>query len=279
MFSFSSFLFYISLFCHISHTCYPLINVKESCLQIALPSLEELDISNLDNLEKIWHNDFIADSFGRLKILSIESCQKLQNVIPCKMMKRLSSLQILKIVACDSVEEVFDLEAINNSEESLDLQLRELCLGNLKNLKLVWNKAPQGFVTYQNLNRVQISCCPSFQTPFPGYVMRSLLQVKEDINSYGVDQEIVAHEDVVEAVTMFLFPELTSLTKSCLEKLQCFYVRLHTLKWPILKTLEVESRESLEILASELEKTDEQPIFLCDKVRAQILNLILTQVW
>ena len=98
--------------------------------------------------------------------------------------------------------------------------------------------------------------------------------------SYGVDQDIVAYIDVAtnSEVSVFLFPEPTSLTNSCLEKLECFYVGLHTLNWPMLKTLEVKSCESLEILASELKKTEEQPIFLCDKVRAQIQFLILSQL-
>ncbi|XP_034708024.1 uncharacterized protein LOC117931212 isoform X2 [Vitis riparia] len=237
--------------------------------KIAFPRLEDLDLSNLDNVEKIWHNpEFIADSFGNLKRLSVRSCQKLQNVIPSNVLKRLPSLQILKIVDCNSLEEVFDLESIG-SEENHDiptLQLRELCLDNLETLKCVWNEAPQGLLTYQNLKSVRVSHCPSLKIPFPGYVVRSLLQVKEvDMNSSRV-KEIVAHEDMAKVVSMFLFPEVTSLTNSCLKELKCFYLGLHNLEWPMLERLEVESYESLEMLASELDKPVEQPIFLCDKV-------------
>ncbi|XP_034680168.1 uncharacterized protein LOC117910214 isoform X4 [Vitis riparia] len=237
--------------------------------KIAFPRLEDLDLSNLDNVEKIWHNhEFIADSFGNLKRLSVRSCQKLQNVIPSNVLKRLPSLQILKIVDCNSLEEVFDLESIG-SEENHDiptLQLRELCLDNLETLKCVWNKAPQGLLTYRNLKSVRVSHCSSLKIPFPGYVVRSLLQVKEvDMNSRRV-KEIVAHEDMAKVVSMFLFPEVTSLTNSCLKELKCFYLGLHNLEWPMLKRLEVESYESLEMLASELDKPVEQPIFLCDKV-------------
>ncbi|XP_034680166.1 uncharacterized protein LOC117910214 isoform X2 [Vitis riparia] len=249
--------------------------------KIAFPRLEDLDLSNLDNVEKIWHNhEFIADSFGNLKRLSVRSCQKLQNVIPSNVLKRLPSLQILKIVDCNSLEEVFDLESIG-SEENHDiptLQLRELCLDNLETLKCVWNKAPQGLLTYRNLKSVRVSHCSSLKIPFPGYVVRSLLQVKEvDMNSRRV-KEIVAHEDMAKVVSMFLFPEVTSLTNSCLKELKCFYLGLHNLEWPMLKRLEVESYESLEMLASELDKPVEQPIFLCDKVafpKLEYLNLSL----
>ncbi|KAL6311686.1 hypothetical protein AAG906_019034 [Vitis piasezkii] len=225
--------------------------------KVAFPSLGDLDISNLDSVEKIWHNEFVADSFGKLKRLSLRSCQKLRNVIPSNMLKRLPSLQILKIVDSNSLEEIFDLESID-SKESHDiptLQLRELCLDNLEKLKC----------------SIQVSHCPSLIIPYEGYVVRSLLQVKEvEMNSCGV-KEIVSHEDIAKVVSMFFFPEVTSLTSSCLKELKCFYLGLHNLEWPMLERLEVESYESLEMLASELDKPFEQPIFLCDKVRAQIL--------
>ena len=224
-------------------------------------------------MEKIWHDEFVADSFGKLKRLSVRSCQKLWNVIPSNMLKRLPSLQILKIVDSNSLEEIFDLESIDSkgSHDIPTLQLRELCLDNLEKLKCVWNKAPQGLLTYPNLKSVQVSHCPSLIIPYQGYVVRSLLQVKEvDMNSCGV-KEIVSHEDIAKVVSMFFFPEVTSLTNSCLKQLEYFYLGLHNLEWPMSKTLEVESHESLEKLASKLDKPVEQPIFLCDKVRAQIL--------
>ena len=127
---------------------HPIVNAKESCLQVACPRLEELDISNLDTMEKIWHNEFIVDSFGKLKRLSIRFCQKMQSVIPFNMLNSLSSLQTVEIVDCDSVEEIFDLEALdgNESRAITALQLRELRLQNLKNLKYIWNKAPRALL-------------------------------------------------------------------------------------------------------------------------------------
>ena len=254
-------------------------NATESCLQVAFPSLETLDISNLDNVERVWNNEIIADSFGELKSLSIGFCQKLQNVISSHVLKRLRTLQNLKIEGCNSLEVVFDLELIDSKEihDIPVLQLQELCLDNLKNLKCVWNKAPQGLLIYPNLKSVQVCHCPSLKFPFPGYVVRSLLQLKElDMNSRRLGK-IVAHKDLAKAATMFLFPEVISLTNSCPKELTCFYLGLNTLAWPTLKTLEVESCESLEMTASELDKPIEKPIFLCDKVRAQT-SLILSQV-
>ena len=256
---------------------YPIINAKESFLQVTFPSLEDLHLFNLHSVENIWHNEFISDSFGKLKRLFVRSCQKPKNIIPSNMLKRLPNLQILKIVDCYSVEEVFDLEAID-SKESHDIpafQLRELCLDNLKNLKYVWNKAPEGLLTYQSLNHVKVCHCPSLKIPFPGYVVRNLLQVKELGTTACEVEEIVAHEDVAEVVTMFLFPEVTSLESSRLDELKCFYLGLDALEWPMLKTLKVESHESLEELAFKLDKDVEQPIFLCDKVTAQILSFRL----
>ena len=65
------------------------------------------------------------------------------------------------------MEEVFNMEAIDRkkSHDIPVLQLRELCLESLKNLKYIWNKAPQGLLTYPNLKPVQVSQCPSLKIP------------------------------------------------------------------------------------------------------------------
>ena len=255
--------YYIYLFRVYSY----ITNATESYLQVAFPSLVTLDISNLDNVEKIWHGDIIANSFGKLKSLSVGYCQKLLNVISSNVVKRLLTLQNLKIVRCNALEEVFDLKSMDSKEshEIPVLQLQQLCLDNLKNLKCIWNMAFKGLLTYQNLKSVQVSYCPSLEIPFPGYVVRSLMQLKElDMDSHGMG-EIVAHEDIAKSVTMFFFPGVESLT--CAKELACFHLGLDTLEWPMLKTLEVDSCESLEMLASKLDKSIENPIFLCDKVR------------
>ena len=221
-------------------------------------------------METIWNNKFIADSFGKLKRLSIRSCQRMRSVIPSNMLKSLSSLQILEIVDCDSVEEVFDLKALNRKEshDILVLELRELCLDNLKNLQYIWNKAPQELLTYESLEIIKVSHCPSLEVPFPGYMVRSLLQLKESNKNSRGGEKIAAGVREAKAVTMLFFPEVTSLSNSCLKVLECFYLVLHTLEWRALKTIEVVGCESLEMLASKLHKLVENPIFLCNKVRA-----------
>ncbi|RVW13301.1 Disease resistance protein [Vitis vinifera] len=82
----------------------------------ALPSLELLNISGLDNVKKIWHNQLPQDSFTKLKDVKVASCGRLLNIFPSSMLKRLQSLQFLKAVDCSSLEEVFDMEGINVKE-------------------------------------------------------------------------------------------------------------------------------------------------------------------
>ena len=217
-------------------------------------------------METIWHNEFIEKTIGKLKGMFVRSCHKMRNIIPSNMLKRLTNLQILEIQDCTSVAEVFDLNAVDkDSNDVLALQLGKLCLDNLKNLKYIWNKAPHGLITYQSLNTVKISHCPSLEIPFPGYVVRSLLQLKDLLMNSPAEWENVEHVSVAKAGTMFLFPEVTSLTNSYNKGLKCFYLGAHTLQWQALETLEVECCESLELFAS---KPVEDPVFLCDKVRA-----------
>ena len=61
-------------------------------LQVAFPSLELLNILGLDNVEKIWHNQLLEDSFSQLKEIRVASCGKLLNIFPSSMLNKLQSL-------------------------------------------------------------------------------------------------------------------------------------------------------------------------------------------
>ena len=107
--------------------------------------------------------------------------------------------------------------------------------------------------------------------------MRSILLLKESNKDSRGGGKIGARVRDAEAVTMFLFSEVTSLTNFRLKELECFYLGLYTLEWPWLKTLTVESCESPKMLTSINDGPVENPIFLCDKVRSKT-SFTLSQV-
>lgn len=122
---------------------------------------------------------------------------------------------------------------------------------------------------FQNLNSLRIRGFTSLKYLFPASVVKGLKQLKDlSISSCGVE-EIVANENGVEAVPMFEFPSLTSLSLWGLGQLKRFYREKYTLSCPLLKKLYVGRCDKVELLFQEkcLEgELDEQPLFLIEKV-------------
>ncbi|TXG65323.1 hypothetical protein EZV62_006598 [Acer yangbiense] len=106
----------------------------------------------MDNLEKIWHNQLVDDSFCKLKSLEVEGCMKLLNVFPSNIHGRLLSLESLVVTACGSLEEIFDLRewSIYDSRIMLSFanlqKLRVSTCRSLKNLFSTSILAKEGVV-------------------------------------------------------------------------------------------------------------------------------------
>ncbi|XP_039173592.1 uncharacterized protein LOC120296013 [Eucalyptus grandis] len=81
--------------------------------QVAFPSLETLHINDMDNIEMIWDNQAIADSFPKLKSLFVDKCNKLVTIVPSYILGWLLCLESLTVKACASLEVVFELQPPN----------------------------------------------------------------------------------------------------------------------------------------------------------------------
>ncbi|KAL5845722.1 hypothetical protein ACOSQ3_009246 [Xanthoceras sorbifolium] len=172
--------------------------------KVRVPSLEEMEIHNMDNLKMIWHNQLDGDSFRKIKSLQVEKCQKLLNVFTSNMCERLLSMESLNIFDCGSLEEIFELQGIISEEGNsiaATTQSRELSFSNLQNLR--------------------VSRCPSLKNLFAA--------------------SIVANEGVLaqQVPARFCFPKLTSLVLIALPELRNLYHGRHKVKGPVLKTLDL----------------------------------------
>ncbi|KAL5783703.1 hypothetical protein ACOSP7_008732 [Xanthoceras sorbifolium] len=170
-------------------------------LQVRVPSLEEMNMSNMDNLKMIWHNQLVEDSFCKLKSLQVEYCYKLLTLFPSNMCERLLSLESLEVSGCVSLQEIFDLQGIifkEGNSIAAATQSRELSFSNLQNLTI--------FV------------CPSLK------------------NLFAVANEGVSAQQVP---ARFCFSKLTSLKLDILPELRNFCPGRHIVKCPVLKTLDL----------------------------------------
>ncbi|GMI78895.1 hypothetical protein HRI_001558800 [Hibiscus trionum] len=73
--------------------------------KVALPSLERMTISKLEDMKMIFHNHLAAGSFCKLKEMVVENCDDLKNLFPLSIAKDLPQLKHLTISDC-GVEEI-----------------------------------------------------------------------------------------------------------------------------------------------------------------------------
>ncbi|KAJ9682085.1 hypothetical protein PVL29_018123 [Vitis rotundifolia] len=241
--------------------------------QVTLPSLEFLFMHGLSNVITMWHNQLPLESCCKLERLEIMHCDKLLNVFTSNILKGLQSLKDVKICDCDSVEEIFDLRGVNCNEihDIATIPLKQLSLERLNSLKSVWNKDPQGLVSFQNLGSLCIIDCPCLKCLFPETIAKGLVQLSVlRIRKCGVEK-IVANENGDEIMSS-LFPKLTSLALEELDKLKGFSRGKCIARWPHLKELIMGKCDQVETVFQEIDSKGyidspiQQPFFRLEKV-------------
>ncbi|XP_044497328.1 uncharacterized protein LOC123219428 isoform X1 [Mangifera indica] len=78
--------------------------------KVAFPSLEEMVLSHLDNLQLIWHNQKLhGESFCKLKVVRVQFCEKLLTIVPSNTQGNLSFryLKKLTVMDCWSMKSLF----------------------------------------------------------------------------------------------------------------------------------------------------------------------------
>ncbi|XP_048135749.1 uncharacterized protein LOC125315332 [Rhodamnia argentea] len=228
----------------------------------------------MDKIEMIWDNQIAADSFPKLKSLSVDECNKFVTVVPTFVLGQLKSLESLEAKACVSLKVVFELQPLIPLDgHPVAVPLRELTVSRLPKLKCVWDKELHRQVKFQHLRSVSVSCCNSLTSLFPTSIVRDLMPLEElEIRECGIAQLIEKEEGLL--VPRFDFPKLTSLKLKDLTKLKHIYTGTHAIHCPALKTLKVDGCNKVEIIAHHTENDmprHKQPLFLIEKVRAKII--------
>lgn len=174
--------------------------IIEFALQVHVPNLEKLDISKMENLETIWHNQLSEASFPKLKSLQVEECAMLSILFGSNLYQTFRGMEFLKVDKCDSLAKIIDLHEVNLEERDCtsSTQLRELCTG------------PQMIFA---LHKVEVVRCQRLKHLF------------------------YAKERAVAADSKLVFLKLTSLTLYELPELEAIYPGRFTVEWPDLKFL------------------------------------------
>ncbi|XP_043814384.1 uncharacterized protein LOC110618489 isoform X3 [Manihot esculenta] len=213
--------------------------------------IDDVQLSNFSMLKEKWHGQF---PFEYLERLVVDECAYFSNAISSNVLKHLHLLKKLAVERCDSVEELFELEGLNADEGDVGLlkSLEELRLIDLPTLVHVWNKDPQGIMSFENLTLLQVENCSSLTNIFTlsmasGLVNLQHLEVKR---CNLVDHVIIkeAEEEIGKDNT--IFPSMQSIILECLPCLSSFYSASDVLKLPSLKGIEIVGCPNMELLAS-----------------------------
>jgi len=118
---------------------------------LAFPKLESMCLYKLDNLEKMCDNKLTKDSFRRLKIIKIKTCDQLKSIFSFSMIECFGMLERIEACDCDSLKEIVSVEGESCNVNAIEADKVEF---------------PQlGFLTLQSLPSF---CClyTNDKTPF-----------------------------------------------------------------------------------------------------------------
>jgi hypothetical protein len=133
----------------------------------------------MDDLKILWHTQLAVDSFYKLQRINVDFCENLVNVFQSDTLTRFQSLKILFVSCCGSLQEVFDLQGLNvtKTQAVTAVQLNELHLHFLPNMRHVEIKDPKQIFSFQNLQGVRVVECTSLKSLFPASVATCLPQI------------------------------------------------------------------------------------------------------
>ncbi|KAL5166952.1 putative disease resistance protein [Glycine soja] len=236
---------------------------------------------------------FLKNFFGSLKKLEFDGAIKREIVIPSHVLPYLKTLEELYVHSSDAAQVIFDIDDTDANTMGIVLPLKKLTLTGLSNLKCVWDKTPQGILSFSNLQDVVVHVCENLVTLFPLSLARNLGKL-QTLLIFSCDKlvEIVGKEDVTEHATteMFEFPSLLMLLLYGLSLLSCFYPGKHHLECPLLKLLDVSNCPKLKIFTSEfrdspkqavieapISQLQQQPLFSIEKIVPNLKGLTLNE--
>ncbi|XP_054780673.1 probable disease resistance protein At4g27220 isoform X1 [Prosopis cineraria] len=195
---------------------------------VGFPKLEEMIVNDMKNLKRAWHYQF-----GRLKILEVNKCDKLETMFPSGyMLEALRNLEILRVRDCVSVEEIFQLTAADGMHtQEVTAQLKNLEISGLPKMKRIWNRDPQGLVRFSNLQLMSIKHCSKLEYIFPFSIAKDLPQLEYlELVMCGIKEVVLKKDGSIDETTIFELNDLISLILTTLVKLKGFYAGVRTLE-------------------------------------------------
>ncbi|XP_048136679.1 uncharacterized protein LOC115734374 [Rhodamnia argentea] len=195
--------------------------------KVLFPSLEELKLSSMCELRRIWHDQLHGQSFGKLASLTVELCENLSHLLPSNSMDWLQSLNKLKVVGCPSLEELFGPVSLNAEKRQKPLVLsvlKKVKLLNLPKLKDIVKSDCKITLAFPSLIKVKVRRCHSLPYLFSTATAKTLdeLEVLDVSCCDNLRSIIVMEEGKGKIIETLKFRHLSTLKLGDLENLISF---------------------------------------------------------
>ncbi|KAF8018428.1 hypothetical protein BT93_H3347 [Corymbia citriodora subsp. variegata] len=195
--------------------------------KVLFPSLEELKLSSMCHLKRIWHNQLHGQSFCKLASFTVELCENLSYIFSSNSMDRLHSLNKIEVLGCPSLEAIFDPVSLNSDKRQKPLvlsSLEKMKLLNLPKLKDILKSDCKVRLAFPSLIEVSIRHCHNLLYLFSSATAKTLdklvvLDISCCNNLRGI---IVMEGGKGKTVETFKFRHLSTLKLGDLENLISF---------------------------------------------------------
>ena len=245
---------------------------------MAFPYLKELFLG-LNNDTKIWQEQFSMNSFPRLTVLNVLGYGDILVAIPSFMLQVLYNVEELRVGACCSMKEVFQLEGLEEEHQIKPLRrLRILYLCFLPGLTHLWkennkpsldlqsleslevwdcdsliNLVPSSVASFQNLATLDVRSCGSLRSLISPSVAKTLVELQKFIaRGSNMMEEIVANEGDQEVADEINFLKLQHMELVDLPNLTSFSSGGYKFSFPSLEHMEVQGCPKMEIFSPNL---------------------------
>ncbi|XP_039162928.1 uncharacterized protein LOC120290643 [Eucalyptus grandis] len=195
--------------------------------KVLFPSLEELKLSSMCQLKRIWHSKLHGQSFYKLASLTVELCENLSHVFPSNSMDMLQSLNKIKAVGCPSLEALFEPISLSAEKRQKPLvlpALRELTLLNLSRLRDIFESDCKVTLAFPSLMEVNVRGCHSLPYLFSSAMAEILDKLAVlDVSCCNNLRGIIAMEEGKgKTLETLKFHQLSTLKLGDLENLISF---------------------------------------------------------
>jgi len=139
---------------------------SSTLMDIAFPTWETIILKNMTGLEEISHGKLPSlRSFGNLRIVKVEHCDKLKFVFSSSIARGLSQLEELEVSECRIMEEIVVTEELGAVEETiLKVLFPQLKLLILKELPILKRFCKGSNIKFPSLKDLRIDHCPKLKT-------------------------------------------------------------------------------------------------------------------